>query len=272
MTGLDGHDDSDLAVAMAIAEGSAHPLAVSLTDAIRRKGVRPTLLDALNEVPGYGVESRWQGQTVRLGRADWLGAESLATTATYLRIGDKPAQAFEFADVLREGAAEVVAALKAQGKDIVLLSGDTSLAGADIAGRVGIEAWEAQMLPADKAARIAVLAKAGRRVLMVGDGLNDTAALASAHVSISPASALDAARVVSDMVLLGGSLAPIADAMRISGSATRRIKENFAIAALYNLVAIPVALAGFATPLAAALAMSGSSISVSLNALRLTRR
>jgi len=107
---------------------------------------------------------------------------------------------------------------------------------------------------------------------MVGDGLNDTAALASAHVSISPASALEAARVVSDIVLLGSSLAPIAEAIAVAKSATLRIKENFAIAALYNLIAIPVALAGFATPLAAALAMSGSSISVSLNALRLTRR
>ena len=272
LIGLAGYDEGDLAVALAVAEGSAHPLALSLAQAIRGEGIAPAALEDLREMPGRGVEGRWQGRLVRLGRADWLGAEARPTTATYLRIGDEPALAFRFVDALRDGAAEVVAELKNQGMDIVLLSGDMPAAVADIAQRVGIEAWEAQMLPADKAARIAVLAKAGRRVLMVGDGLNDTAALASAHVSISPASALEAARVVSDIVLLGGSLAPIAEAILVSRSATRRIKENFAIAALYNMFAIPVALAGFATPLAAALAMSGSSISVSLNALRLTRR
>jgi Cu2+-exporting ATPase len=272
LTNLADFSDEDLSVAAAIAAGSAHPLAQSLVEAIRAAAIEPVGLSDLREVPGHGVEGRWQGMAVRLGRAEWLGAQAVSTTATYLKIGDREPLAFRFADSLREGAAEVVAALHKQRKDVVLLSGDAPEAVADIARRVGIEAWEAQMLPADKAARIAVLAKAGRRVLMVGDGLNDTAALASAHVSISPASALEAARVVSDIVLLGSSLAPIAEAIAVAKSATLRIKENFAIAALYNLIAIPVALAGFATPLAAALAMSGSSISVSLNALRLTRR
>ncbi|MGB5557964.1 MAG: heavy metal translocating P-type ATPase [Paracoccaceae bacterium] len=272
VTGLAGYSPSDLALALALADSSAHPLALSLAEAIKRAGIAPAQLENVHEVPGHGVEACWQGKTVRLGRADWVGAQAVQATATYLRVADHPALAFSFVDALREGAAEVVAALRALDKDMVLLSGDAPAAVADIAARVGIEAWEAQMLPADKAARIAVLAKAGRKVLMIGDGLNDTAALASAHVSISPASALEAARVVSDIVLLGGSLAPIADAIKVSRSATRRIKENFTIAALYNMVAIPLALAGLATPLAAALAMSGSSISVSLNALRLTRR
>jgi Cu2+-exporting ATPase len=104
---------------------------------------------------------------------------------------------------------------------------------------------------------------------MVGDGLNDTAALASAHVSVSPASALDAARVASDIVLLGQDLSPLSDAIRIAGQARTRIKQNFALSLAYNAVAVPVALLGFATPLIAALAMSTSSITVSLNALRL---
>jgi Cu2+-exporting ATPase len=104
---------------------------------------------------------------------------------------------------------------------------------------------------------------------MVGDGLNDTAALAGAHVSISPASALDAARVASDIVLLGQDLLPIADAARLAVTARRRIKQNFGLSLAYNVVAVPIALAGLATPLIAALAMSTSSITVSLNALRL---
>jgi Cu2+-exporting ATPase len=104
---------------------------------------------------------------------------------------------------------------------------------------------------------------------MVGDGLNDTAALAEALVSISPASALDAARAASDIVLMGRDIAPVEDAVRIAGQAVRRMRENFYLSAAYNVVSVPVALMGFATPLLAALAMSVSSVTVTLNALRL---
>ncbi|AJE48895.1 heavy metal translocating P-type ATPase [Celeribacter indicus] len=256
-------------IAMALAAGSAHPLSAALHEAARAADVVPARLSGIREVPGQGIEGVWDDQPVRLGRAGWLGAEPLAQTATYLKIGDAAPVAFTFADHLREGAAEAVAALQRQGKDVVLLSGDTPAAVADIARRIGISAWAAECLPEAKALRVAELTRSGRKVLMVGDGLNDTAALAAAHVSISPASALEATRVVSDMVLLGKSLAPLGEATQVAVSATRRIKENFSIAALYNLIAIPIALAGFATPLAAALAMSTSSVTVSLNALRL---
>lgn len=263
---------SDMQVAMALAAGSAHPLALSLAKAGQQAGVKFAKVTDLKEVPGYGVEGFWNDQKVRLGRAGWLGAVPVGTTATYLKIDDAGPVAFTFTDTLRDGAEIAVKDLLEQGKDVILLSGDVPAAVADIADRVGISAWDAEMLPADKAARIAVLTKAGRKVLMVGDGLNDTAALAGAHVSISPATALEAARVLSDIVLLGGSLEPLGEAIDVAKSATRRIKENFAIAAIYNMVAVPIALAGFATPLAAALAMSASSVSVSLNALRLTRK
>jgi Cu2+-exporting ATPase len=256
-------------IAMALAAGSAHPLSAAVFDIAVNSNCTPADISAVTEHPGQGIEARWKGKRLRFGRAAWLGCTPLAQTATYLQIGDAPAIAFTFTDQLRDGAERAVAALKAQGKDVVLLSGDTPAAVADIAARVGIEVWEADCLPMTKALRVGALTRNGHKVLMIGDGLNDTAALAAAHVSISPASALEATRVVSDIVLLGPSLAPIGDATKLAVSATRRIKENFAIAAGYNMIAIPIALAGFATPLAAALAMSSSSITVSLNALRL---
>lgn len=261
--------ETELAVAAALAGASSHPLAMALAEAARAAGTRPAPVDDLREVPGYGVEGRWQGQTVRLGRADWVGAEPGRVTATHLSIADAAPVTIEFADRLRPGAEAAVAAFQAQGCEVRLVSGDVPGAVEELAARLGIRHWQAGALPAEKAALVADLTRQGRRVLMVGDGLNDTAALAGAHVSISPASALDAARAASDVVLLGQDLSPVAEAVRVSVRARRRMKENFAISFGYNVVAVPLALIGLATPLAAALAMSISSVTVSLNALRL---
>jgi len=268
-TNLETLDPVDLALAAALAGASSHPLAMALAAALQARGITPAGVTDLREVPGYGVEGLWEGRRVRLGRDIWVGADPLAVTATYLSTGDGRAWAITFADRIRPGAEQAIKTLTEQGKTVMLISGDAAGAVADLAGRLGIRDWTAGALPAEKAARVAALAAEGRRVLMVGDGLNDTAALAGAHVSISPASALDAARVASDIVLLGQDMAPIGDATRIARQARRRIKENFAISFLYNVVAVPIALVGLATPLAAALAMSLSSITVSLNALRL---
>ncbi len=268
-TNLGDHPPAVLAVAAALAGASSHPLAQSLATACRAAGIAPAVLSDLAEVPGYGVEGRLDGRRVRLGRAEWVGGVPLDVTATYLALADGSVVAFTFADALRPGAAEVVAAVQAQGMAVKLISGDAAGAVRDLAGRLGIADWTAGALPEGKAAEVARLTAAGRRVLMVGDGLNDTAALAAAHASVSPASALDAARVASDIVLLGRDIAPVADALRIARQSTRRMRENFWISAAYNVVAVPVALVGLATPLWAALAMSLSSITVALNALRL---
>ena len=268
VTNLSDHPQA-LALVAALAGASAHPLARALAMAISRAGIAAAAVSDLREVPGYGVEGRWQGQLARLGRAEWVGATALPVTASYFRIGDGPTLPFTFADHLRPGALAAVTALTATGKAVWLISGDAAAPVAELAERLGIVDWAAGVLPAEKAARVAALRAAGHKVLMVGDGLNDTAALTEAHVSISPASALEAARVASDIVLLGDDLAPSADALRIAVQARRRMRENFAISAGYNVVAVPLALIGAATPLAAALAMSLSSITVSLNALRL---
>jgi Cu2+-exporting ATPase len=268
-TNLGAHGRRDLEIALALAADSGHPLARALAEAARKAGIRPARLSEIREIPGHGIEGMLAGEQVRFGRAAWLGAEAGAETAAWLRVGTARPVAFTFADRLRPGAEAAVAALRAQGLSIRLVSGDAPAPVADLARRLGIAEWRAEALPDDKAATIRALGAAGARVLMVGDGLNDTAALAAAHVSISPASALDAARVASDIVLLGTDLAPLGEAVTTARKATRRIHENFAISALYNLIAVPIALAGLATPLAAALAMSASSITVSLNALRL---
>jgi Cu2+-exporting ATPase len=259
----------DVELALALAEGSSHPLAQAITRAAREAGFAPAQVTDVTEVPGYGTKGLLNGQEVRLGRASWTGAQGRAETATFLQRGDAAPLGFTFTDRMRDGAEEAVKALLDSGKQVYLMSGDTTPAVEALATRLGITQWMAEALPADKAGRIQAMTDAGKHVLMVGDGLNDTAALAAAHVSISPATALDAARVASDIVLLGADLSPIAAACDTARAATRRIRENFRIATVYNVIAVPLAVAGLATPLIAALAMSASSITVSLNALRL---
>jgi len=267
--GLEALSLSTKRVALGLAQGSSHPLAIAMANRLRELDLRPADITELHEVPGFGVEGIWDGQKVRLGRAAWLGATAPDVTASFVQIGDGAAMQISFTDSLRQGAAETVAALKAQGKRVVLISGDTSGAVTRLAREVGIDEVHSEALPAEKADRIAGFAKDGAKVLMVGDGLNDTAALAAAHVSISPASAVDAARSASDIVMMGADLSVILDAVETAGQARKRIRENFTIATVYNVIAVPFAVIGLATPLVAALAMSSSSITVSLNALRL---
>ena len=258
-------------VAHALAQGSSHPLSVALAAALTDHTAAD--LSDVAEHPGFGVSARWGGRIVRLGRADWLGVadddEDRPTSATWLAIEGQAPVRLEFTDELRPGAAECVAMLRKAGLRVLLISGDRRAAVADLAGRLGIQDFHAAVDPQGKEAMVAGLAAEGARVLMVGDGLNDTAALARAHASVSPASALDAARVASDMVLTGNDLVPVAEAVATARLATRRIRQNFAISIAYNIVAVPLAVAGMVTPLIAALAMSLSSITVTLNALRL---
>jgi P-type Cu2+ transporter len=271
LTNIAAHPADVVALAAALAAASSHPLAQSLHAAALAAGIFPADVAEITEVAGYGVQGTYQGRALRLGRAEWVGAAQTPTnelTTSYFSDGGA-SYAFTFADRVRTGAPKAIAAFRAMSKQIYLISGDSTGPVAALAATLGIENWTAGALPQDKLALIDRLTQNGHRVLMVGDGLNDTAALARAHVSISPATALDAARVASDIVLLGADMAPIAGALRIARQARRRIIENFALSAGYNVIAVPLALVGLATPLAAALAMSLSSITVSLNALRL---
>ncbi|ETW12909.1 copper-translocating P-type ATPase [Roseivivax marinus] len=267
----DAPDGPELAIARALAEGSGHPAAGALVRHARAAGVEAATVSDRREVPGRGVEGTWRGQTVRLGRAAWAGGEDDGRSAMWLRIGTETPLRFGLEETLRPGAAEAVAALRAAGCDVALLSGDGRLAVEDVAARTGIAEAEAGLAPEDKLARLEALAAEGRRVLMVGDGLNDTAALSAAHAAIAPGSGLDAARSAADAVLMAEDLSVVAEAVSIARRARTRMRQNLWLAAAYNAIAIPVALVGAATPLIAALAMSTSSVTVSLNAMRLGR-
>jgi Cu2+-exporting ATPase len=176
---------------------------------------------------------------------------------------------FAFRDAPRADAGDLIRWLRRQGFTISLLSGDRLGAVRPLAEALGISDWQAECRPADKTARLAAMARAGRRVLMVGDGLNDAPALAAAHVSASPAEAADISQTAADVILQGDGLAPLAEAIRVSRLARRLVLQNFALAFGYNAIAVPLAVAGTVTPLIAAAAMSASSIAVTLNALRL---
>ncbi len=268
---LDYPDQRALAIAAALAETSNHPYSKAITQAAKAAGVLPPQVDGVRELPGRGVEAQFEGKTVRLGAGVWLGADQNFGASTWLQIGDDAPLCFSFEETLRLGAVDLIDGLRNAGLMVKILSGDDGRPTKEIASYLRVSDVHAGLQPRDKAEILANLADEGRRVLMIGDGLNDAAALSLAHVSIAPASALDCARAASDIVLLGDDLSPVLAALRVSRSARRRIMENFSIAIGYNLIAVPIALIGLATPLIAALAMSASSISVSLNAMRVSR-
>lgn len=255
-----------VAIVAPLARASRHPLARAVA---RAAGDGP-LADQVVEHAGHGVEGLIDGRPARLGRAAFVGATTLRSAETELWFGfvDGPKVRLEFSDGLRPDAVATVEALRARGLTVEILSGDQAGAVQAVAERIGGIAWRAGMLPQEKSEAIDRLAAAGRKVLMVGDGLNDAAALARAHAAIAPGTALEASQNAADLVLTDDALMAVVEAIDTARSARRRALENFGFAALYNLVAAPAAMLGFVNPFVAALAMSGSSLVVTLNALR----
>jgi Cu2+-exporting ATPase len=247
-------------VAAALAQGSSHAWARALLGQLADES--PANLSAITEDVGGGVRADWNGKTVALGRGSWLDAPFAGLG---LRIGTDPARPLQTRERLRHGVPEAMAELNLPCE---MVTGDSEGPARVIADQLEI-GFTANARPEDKLLRLDTLKDQGHRVLMVGDGLNDTAALSMAHASLAPSTALDASRNAADVVILKESFANLPLLLRVARMTRHLSQQNFAIAALYNCIAVPVALAGFATPLAAALAMSASSITVLLNAQRM---
>lgn len=264
---FDAVSDDAIDLAAALAAHSRHPYSRAI--AAVRTPAKFLPLNAIREVPGCGIE--YDGR-VRLGRPEWAlrpGALASMDGANVVLSRDgRYLGSFCFEDRLRAGAREAKDAFVRNGFTVRVLSGDREATVRELAASLGV-AYTAEMTPAGKVAEITAMGQAGRKVLMVGDGLNDAPALAAAHVSIAPASGADVGRQAADLVFLHESLTAVTRAFEVAHCSARLIRQNIALSIAYNAIAVPIAVLGYVTPLIAAIAMSLSSIIVIANALRL---
>lgn len=259
---------ADLQLAASLAAHSKHPL----SQAMCRAYSGPLLPLAIEEVKGCGLTAQHQGKEIKLGKRQWCAQQTDTRTddalELWLSTGSAPLR-FTFADQLRDDAMEVVSSLKEAGIPTLLLSGDRKEVVDATARSLGIEEAHAALMPVQKCEILEKLKANGHNVLMVGDGLNDAPSLAVASVSMSPASGMDITQNAADIVFQGLKLHPVITAWKTAKFSQKLVKENFILAILYNVIAIPMAVAGYVTPLIAAIAMSSSSLLVIANALRL---
>ena len=261
-----------MAQAASMAKSSRHPLARALVRAC--PGARAAA--GVEELPGLGLRLATEAGELRLGRRSWaapgIADDADAGTELWLALPDRPPHRFTFRDNPRADAGATIRALQARGLEVQLLSGDRSGPVAALADELGIPTWRASCRPDEKVAHLARLAAAGRKVMMVGDGLNDAPALAAAHVSLSPSTAVDISQTAADAVFQGRFLAPVVLVLEIAGRSRRLVEQNLGLAFGYNVLAVPLAVLGFVTPLIAAICMSASSLVVVGNSLRLNRK
>ncbi|MBX3565430.1 MAG: cadmium-translocating P-type ATPase [Sphingomonas sp.] len=262
-------DAAEAPLALALAQASRHPLSRALAGALAAHGVEPEKVADLRERPGQGVEGHVGDRAIRLGRPGWIGlAADGSALATAFHVEGGTPRLLRFRDALRPDARAAIDRIRAEGLEAMVLSGDRPEAVAEVAAVLGIEAHGA-VGPDGKLEVIERLADEGRKVLMVGDGLNDGPALKAAYVSIAPSSASDVGQTAADLLFLGERLMPVPIAIAAARRTMRVVRQNFALAIGYNVLAVPLAFMGYVTPLIAALAMSGSSVLVVANALRL---
>lgn len=253
--------------AATLARASYHPLSRTIAK-IAGAG---TIKSNIYEKPGKGLKATIEGNDWRLGSANWAGQKersSVTGPVLYFQKSRSPLAIFEFEDQPLGSADKALNELRLLGVSAEIISGDRSASVKLLADKLGVKSWFAQHSPEDKVNRLEKLRSEGRKVLMVGDGLNDTGALSLAHASLTPGTAMDVSQSASDAIYCG-SLRSVPETIRVARQTRSVMRQNFALAAGYNLVAVPIAVAGLVTPLIAAIAMSASSILVTLNALKL---
>jgi Cu2+-exporting ATPase len=289
----DGITEHELLRLVAGAEReSEHPLAAAIVQAAHARGVDSGRVGSFQAVPGHGALATVDGRRLVVGNARLFEREGLSLdglagedsrlagegrTTVRVAVDGRAAGVIAIADAPRESAVEAVAALKELGLRVVMLSGDSAATAQRIAAEVGIDEVIAEVLPSDKAAKVAELQAQGRRVAMVGDGVNDAPALAQADVGVAIGAGTDVAVETADVVLMRSDPFDVASALRVSRGTLRKMRQNLAWAVGYNSLALPIA-AGVFEPLGltlrpeiAALTMSGSSIIVAVNAVSLKR-
>lgn len=263
------YDDDLLKLAASIATHSEHPLSRAICQAW--SGDIYELKD-IKEHPGKGVEASYKGHKVQIGSRTWCGDKAAPETnmlELWLRQQGSDPVVFHFEDQLRADSEQVIESLSKAGLDTVLLSGDRQEVVEEIARQAGIEQFYAEKTPPEKFKVMENLQEDGHTLWMIGDGLNDAPVLAGADVSMAPGTAVDISQNAADIVFMGAEFMPVLKSYKTASAAQRMIKQNFALAIGYNIVAIPLALMGLVTPLVAALAMSGSSLLVIANSFRL---
>lgn len=268
---MDFGNKDDFQIAASLAVHSSHPLSMALA-----KAYQGTLLEAssVQEFPGQGLQALIKGRTVRLGSRKWCGrsdAENFANLELWLNIEGRDPVPFIFSDMLRPDSVQTIRKFHQAGLYPILLSGDRDIVVSNIAHDCLIDTYESEFSPKQKFSYMEFLKRQGHKVLMVGDGLNDAPTLAGANVSIAPGTAISLSQNAADIVFMGEKLDSVYQAYMTARQTQKIVKQNFMLAVLYNLVAIPVAALGFLTPFLAALAMSGSSLIVILNSFRVRK-
>lgn len=270
---VEAADEAVLAKAAGLAVHSRHPLSQALARSVGHAG---TPFDRVSEIPGGGLEAARGGEIYRLGNEAFAcGATPSGSTVdsplsevVLSRNGAMLARFF-FEDALRPGAQDAIKELGSTRFETLIISGDRQSVVDNVAQVLGISRAMGALTPRQKVDECQKLGESGHRVLMVGDGINDAPALAAAHVSMAPATASDIGRQAADLVFFNDRLDAVPQAIAVARRSAALIRQNFALAIGYNVLAVPVAIAGLATPLIAAVAMSTSSIIVVTNALRL---